>query len=800
MDKECKVSVIIPIYNSEKYLHECLNSILRQTLDEIEIICVDDGSEDNSREIVKQHASKDERIHLIMQEHKGVSAARNTGMQNACGQYLYFIDSDDLLDAGALSAIYSRAERDTLDITFFNGRAYTSDGDFRGTVAEQNSFMHREGQYKGVYKGEKLMDAFYNNGEYWMVVWLQLYRREFLESKGLKFEEGIIHEDNLFTFITILSAERCGYVDRTLYKKRVRPGSITTAPTSFKNVSGYFACYLKMIDFIINKKGLGSGTPEILMAKMLEEARRLYSLLPADEKKQFLSLSYKERLLFKSVIIDYSERNESGGAFVSSDIEEYREEKSSIKLRGFLRNLLDSIRRLCHKILPSSRHNVAWSYHHLTVQLQIQQQLLNQALSSNIKLETAVRELRETSNERYLILIENNQRQMDELAKTQLSMQDHRNLYQVNNDRLSEELKALWTSFESHKFETNHNHNVLKKNMGWIMAYTASRLSKRQGGKATFSGPAISLIIPVFNNEKTIEQCMESVLEQTLGNMEIICVDDGSSDASLSIIRNYRQKDQRIKIIEQSNKGSGHARNKAIEEAEGEYIAFMDADDYYPNPYALNLLFECGAAHSAYICGGSVCFIQAGEEQCSLIDGIDYSFRSFGWIPYEELQQDYYFQRFIFKRQFLIDEKISFKEYRRYQDVIFLFEAMLRAGKIYAIPIDTYTYRIKDNDNMFSIETGKDVLMAITAELKESAKKNLRLLHYRILYRLPQYLKWISSYEGRKEMKDIHCLLQELKNAIDEDIARNNGILEAPGIIDGYLQTKDMYQNGGNLL
>ncbi len=114
-----EVSVIIPVYNSEKYLGECLESVLAQTLKQIEIICVDDGSQDRSLTIISEYAERDARIQIVRQAHKGVSAARNTGIRKACGKYLYFMDCDDLLEPEALKLLYERAERDSLDITFF---------------------------------------------------------------------------------------------------------------------------------------------------------------------------------------------------------------------------------------------------------------------------------------------------------------------------------------------------------------------------------------------------------------------------------------------------------------------------------------------------------------------------------------------------------------------------------------------------------------------------------------------------------------------------------------------------------
>ena len=113
------ISVIVPAYNVEDYLGECLDSIINQTFTDIEIICVNDGSVDSTLDIFNDYASRDERINVISQENKGLSGARNTGLKHAKGKYIYFMDSDDYLEVNALERMYSAAEEKSADIVFF---------------------------------------------------------------------------------------------------------------------------------------------------------------------------------------------------------------------------------------------------------------------------------------------------------------------------------------------------------------------------------------------------------------------------------------------------------------------------------------------------------------------------------------------------------------------------------------------------------------------------------------------------------------------------------------------------------
>ena len=112
--KKIKVSVIVPVYNMERHLRRCLDSLLAQSLDDIEIICVDDGSTDSSREILSEYAQKDERFEFIAQENRSAGAARNTGMKKASGEYLIFLDSDDFFDKDLLKKTYEKAKQDNI--------------------------------------------------------------------------------------------------------------------------------------------------------------------------------------------------------------------------------------------------------------------------------------------------------------------------------------------------------------------------------------------------------------------------------------------------------------------------------------------------------------------------------------------------------------------------------------------------------------------------------------------------------------------------------------------------------------
>ena len=173
--------------------------------------------------------------------------------------------------------------------------------------------------------------------------------------------------------------------------------------------------------------------------------------------------------------------------------------------------------------------------------------------------------------------------------------------------------------------------------------------------------PKVSVIIPVYNVEEYLRECLDSVVNQTLKEIEIICVDDGSTDNSLEILKEYAKKDNRITVISRENRGVGYSRNEGISVSKGEFIAFMDPDDYYPDLSVLNTMFNKAIEHKVKICGGSLIVydehrkieIQKKEKnECFTEDKM---------YLYQDFQYDYGFQRYIYQRNFIQKNDIYFR-------------------------------------------------------------------------------------------------------------------------------------------
>ncbi len=244
-----RFSIIIPVYNVEKQLEQCLNSVLSQTFTDYEVICVNDGSSDGSLMILNDFAEKDIRIKIIDKENGGLSDARNTGIKAAKGDYLFLLDSDDWIVENALEILNKNIENQ--DFIAFNGKRFFEDGRTEAPdegISEQK-IIGWEYYNKYALKSRKF---------HFVCTVLRLYRREFLLENELFFKKGIYHEDNLFTPVCCYYAKNVKVIPDVLYIYRIREGSITQQPNNHLkrifdnvricNILGHFFVPLAGID------------------------------------------------------------------------------------------------------------------------------------------------------------------------------------------------------------------------------------------------------------------------------------------------------------------------------------------------------------------------------------------------------------------------------------------------------------------------------------------------------------------------------------------------------------------------
>ena len=461
-----KVSVIIPVYNTENYLRECLDSVINQTLKEIEIICIDDGSTDSSLEILKEYAKKDNRFTIVTQQNLHAGVARNAGLTIAKGEYVYFLDSDDWLELYSYSKLFDIAKNNNVDLVKFRGLSYnnltaeitpTSYLNISG-IDEKffNNILHLPND---IHNAIKLPDS----------PWSGFYNTKFLIDNGICFDNSICANDVGFFYRCIANAKTIYLCSEKLiyYRENMK--------TSLVGIrASHFECQTNLYDIV----------------------KKIISNLPADDKNLILNK------IISSTFMWYDKYKQDfflplqTKVYIDKEMEKFLSKISTANLS--YENIILKKIILKHKSILTSRY-----------------------------------------------------------------------------------FSISYRPSKNNKWYTNINFLGLKLK---LRNKNLENLHKRLIAKNFTS--AISVIVPVYNAEKYLSKCLDSLINQTLKDIEIICIDDCSTDNSLQILNSYAKKDSRIKVIHlNKNKKQGGARNAGLDIAKGKYITFVDADDYVDSIY-----------------------------------------------------------------------------------------------------------------------------------------------------------------------------------------------------------------------
>jgi len=312
MKKNPKLSIIIPVYNVEEYLSRCLESVVNQTLLDIEIICVNDGTKDNSVAIVEAFMHQDNRIHLVHKENGGLSSARNVGIKKATGDYILFLDSDDYLAETACERLYIERLENNADIIVFGSKIFPNKPAPTGwhrTVLSPRTCFYPEFHPNALFKQQGATPF----------VWRDCFKRSFLENSALLFDEtALFGEDLIFQMCIFPQAEKIAFIADKLYNYRwYRNGSLMA--TVRKDLEIKFQKHVNMVQSIINywqEKGFlqnyGAEFLEWLIRFLLVDlcesnwknksvyAKEVYAMLEKADLVQYrMKIPTKEKVIFK---------------------------------------------------------------------------------------------------------------------------------------------------------------------------------------------------------------------------------------------------------------------------------------------------------------------------------------------------------------------------------------------------------------------------------------------------------------------------------------------------------------------
>lgn len=282
-----KVSIIVPVYNVEKYLPKCLESLINQTFDDIEIICVNDGSPDNSAVILQDFAARDSRIKVITKENGGLFSARHEGLKHVNGRYVIFVDSDDWVSERLVEACLNSAEKDNPDVVVY--------GAF--SVREKDGVVSIS---RGGYDYSKIPAKFNTKNifKFPATAWSKMYSFEFLRQNNIKFQEIKNGEDQLFFIHAMLLAKKIVTVKENLYYYiKSREGAITAVKKK-TSLSPIFNCY--GIDKLLEELNLPDKYKMFIISKYFKKSLSWYSKCSEELAEDF----YNETVSLQKYLIN----------------------------------------------------------------------------------------------------------------------------------------------------------------------------------------------------------------------------------------------------------------------------------------------------------------------------------------------------------------------------------------------------------------------------------------------------------------------------------------------------------------
>lgn len=553
------ISVIVPVFNGEKFLRACLNSLLSQTLADFELIIVNDGSTDGTGEILKEFSLRDERLKIIATDHRGAGEARNRGLEEIRGKYVSILDADDIYDPRMLLTLYASAEAGNLDITVCRSEKISDDNESSREKMNWTIAAHLLPESK-VFSSTDASAHIFQLFNGW--TWDKLFSSEFITSRRLKFQDIPFSNDAFFTYMALCNADRIGTVDEYLVIHRYHANSI--------------------------------------------EARR------HEDPVRFIDV-------FRSI---HDELEKCG----------------KMKLFGI---------SFCNWVVSFSR----WQF---------------ETLEPNCR-----KKITDTVSE--------------------FMEQKH----------ITEGLTRIYRDADTL----------------WLANQISSPV------------PEVSVIMPVFNSEKYLEETVRSVREQTMRNFEVICVDDGSTDGSWYILQKASEGDPRFKIARQENRGAGAARNRGLELARGRYLAFIDSDDICEREFLSKMLARAKRFDAdVTVCRYIRFFDEHNTEELPGND-IDLSL-----LPAKEVFSLHdirknFFQIFIpvvwnklFRREFIEKKKIRFQELRNSNDTFFVYCALLESDSITTVNERLIRYRMRADSLVRTRRDAPDCYLQAQQALKEKVE------------------------------------------------------------------------------
>ena len=591
------ISIIVPVYNKSKYLDDCINSLINQTLKDFEIIFINDGSTDNSLNKLISYANLDNRITVISQKNKGAGVARNIGLKLSIAKYVTFLDADDFFELNYLENMYNKSIETDADIIVCGYNIY--DNKTKKIISTRSI---KDKYQNKLFNTKELADNLFTITD--PNAWTKFYKKEIILNNKLEFESLSSANDITFTCLSLSLSSKIYFLNKNLINYRIN---------------------------IKDKISYNRGEKIDNFCKAIEI---LYLKLQQMNLYYFFEKTFKQRVINSAIY-------ELNNCF----------NMSYSKSRNFIAKFL-------------------------------------------------------------------------------------------NNDE-----KELF-------------------------------LAKLQ--------PKVSIIISAYNSEKYIDECLLSIKNQTLQNIEIICVDDGSDDNTLPIIKSYAKNDRRFVVLTRRNLGVSYSRNQAIYLSTGEYILFVDSDDYISNN-CIELLYTKAVKYKTDLINfAGTCFNDIDNKVIKNdYYTIFYCDKNKHFLNKKEIDELYVkiptsCCRMFYKKEFIIKNNIFFPINLRYEDNYFIKKSLLFANTMGIENKSLYFRRMHNNQLTHNIEANFndyiEVMKKIIILLYEnnSGHKHIKQFYYSTLNIMKKRLETfnldiITFNKYKTKINDFEIFSQKYINSIKQE-------------------------------
>lgn len=833
------VSILVPICNVQKYLRECVESLVNQTLDNIEIILINDGSKDDSLSIVREFERKDPRIIVIDKPNSGYGDSMNRGLALATGEYVGIVESDDFAALDMFEQLYEAAKKYNAEVVKSNFYAYSTTG------AQGQSEELVENLVGCPY------DTPFDPTEHQTVflcrpaIWSGIYRRSFLEENDVKFlpTPGASFQDTGFCFKLLYSAKRAVLLREGFLRYRIdNDGSSVKSQAKIFPICEEYAeiwryaqrdairfdrikwriPYQQFGGYRWNLERLVPQIRHQFYVRMIDEFQKIKAaaLLDAayfdagswsslsgmleDPEGYYLRTYGPDRVEGSFVACLYGlERNEALDCLdtllgITSDSDELilvHEDSASIvsslkasdhragrvysdedlfissvicnidqeRLRGKhitivclesvadARDLSESfVSARCDDSIRVSQFNSG------VIVSGPSEELLSSGEDGIVSLPTLILRALGEKELSSIPSIAGSLTKLPSFVESEEFISAAGAMVTLSHDLLDSDYSylhrkklfaaalPLWNRVRSSFLLLPDYDAGLARDAFQRMA-EASYLEFASPTCTSSATPALSVIVPVFNAERFLDESAASILEQDLQDFEVIFVNDGSPDESLARLEEIACQDARVRVVSQFNCGAGAARNRGIDLARGSALAFIDPDDFYPNNHVLSVLVEGLRRSGSHMCGGSFSLVKPSgkvEENFPFLESF-YRSASEEDVKLEHVWNDYGWIRFIYDASIFASGKVRFPQLGWYEDPVFFMKAVEESGGYHLIPDAVYRYRVDYKEVNWTPSRVRDLLDGIAENLSFASKHEMAELYTTLVRRIDFDYLWM---------------------------------------------------------